>query len=109
MLQRRERVGICAKGSTTAVSAIGINNISALLIAFQPSTDEPSNILPSSKRSSRSSATRLTGSDTPCSLPLMSVNLNKTNLISFSRINFATFAIAVAFDMCVSPLWVIFK
>jgi len=39
------------KGSMTAVVASGISTMSDSLMPFQPPIDEPSNILPSSKKS----------------------------------------------------------
>src|SRR5690606_36947654 len=53
------------------------------LIPFQPAIDEPSNILPSSKKLS---STVLDGTVTCCSLPRVSVSRKSTNLTPFSFI-----------------------
>ena len=54
-------------------------------IPFQPAIDEPSNILPSSNRSS---STIFAGRLTCCSLPTVSVKRRSTNFTSFSAIVF---------------------
>ena len=59
------------------------------LLPFHPALEDPSNILPSSKRSS---STVLAGTVTCCSLPLVSVNRKSTNLTSFSLIRLITSA-----------------
>ena len=50
------------------------------LMPFHPEIDEPSNILPPSKKSS---STTLAGIETCCSFPLVSVNRRSTQRTSF--------------------------
>ncbi len=51
MSQRMISVGSSKNGSRTAVLASGISTMSDSLMPFQPPIEEPSNILPSSKKS----------------------------------------------------------
>ena len=68
--QRRISVVSSKNGSITAVPASGIRIMSDSLMPFQPAIEEPSNILPSSKKSS---STMRVGKVTCCSLPRVSV------------------------------------
>ncbi len=68
----------------TAVGGSGMRIMSDSLMPFHPAMDEPSNILPSSKKASL--RTRL-GTVTCCSLPRVSVKRRSTNLTFFSLIN----------------------
>src|SRR5882757_8696016 len=52
MSQNRIRLGLAANGSITAVAGSGIRIMSDSLMAFQPSMEEPSNMIPSRKASS---------------------------------------------------------
>ncbi|CSI64831.1 Uncharacterised protein [Vibrio cholerae] len=51
MSQRMFSVASSVNGSSTAEDGSGIITMSDSLIPFQPATEEPSNILPSSKKS----------------------------------------------------------
>ena len=83
MSQKTASVSCWKKGSILAVEASGIRTMSDSLIAFQPSIDEPSNIVPSSKRSS---STISEWNVTCCSLPFGSVKRRSRNLMSSSFI-----------------------
>ena len=77
---------VCAKnGSITAVSQSGISVMSDSLIAFQPAMEEPSNIVPSVRKSS---STIDRSKVTCCHLPRGSVKRRSTNLTSFSVMSF---------------------
>ena len=74
-------------GSTTAELTSGIKIMSDSLMPFQPETEEPSNILPSTKVSA---STTEVGTVTCCSLPRVSVKRKSIYLISSSFICFST-------------------
>ena len=80
MSHRRMTVGSSVKGSKIAVLSSGIRIMSDSLMPFQPEIEEPSNILPPSKKSS---STALAGIETCCSLPLVSVNRRSTHRASW--------------------------
>ncbi|MNJ69366.1 hypothetical protein D3C77_657090 [compost metagenome] len=80
MSQVRIRVGSSVNGSSTAVSSTGIRIMSEASMPFQPAMEEPSNILPTSKKSS-SSASRA-GMVTWCCTPLVSVKRRSIHLTS---------------------------
>ncbi|MNJ76749.1 hypothetical protein D3C77_740950 [compost metagenome] len=52
MSQTRIRVGSSVNGSRTAEESSGIRIMSEASMPFQPAMEEPSNILPASKKSS---------------------------------------------------------
>src|SRR4030067_2484662 len=87
--QRRIRVGSSMNGSMIRVPAPGIRIMSDSWMPFQPAIEEPSNILPSSKVLA---SMVLEGTDTCCSLPLVSVNRKSMKLIFLSLIVFKTSA-----------------
>ena len=70
MSQRRRRVVSSKNGSIIAVEGSGIRIMSDSLMPFHPAIEEPSNILPSTKKSS---STIRVGMVTCCSLPRVSV------------------------------------
>ena len=72
-------------GSRTAVLSSGIRIMSDSLMPFQPAMEEPSNIWPSSKKSS---STAVAGRVTCCSLPLVSVKRRSTHFASLFLIRF---------------------
>src|SRR5258706_2980340 len=80
-------------GSTTAVLASGSRIMSDSLMPFQPLIDEPSNILPSTKRAA---VTKRAGTGTCCSLPRVSVNRRSANLAFLSCTSFTTSVGAIA-------------
>ena len=92
--QRMISVGSSKNGSSTAVAGSGIRIMSDSLMPFQPAIDEPSNILPSSKKLS---STTWCGTVTCCSLPRVSVKRRSTNLTSFSFISLRTSATDIGF------------
>src|SRR5680860_471591 len=81
--QRKTTVGSLKNGSINAESVSGIKIMSESLMPFQPAMLDPSNILPSSNASS--SIVRA-GTDTCCSLPLVSVNRKSTYFTPLSLI-----------------------
>src|SRR4030066_83097 len=89
MSQRMIRVGSSMKGSIMAVEASGIRIMSDSLMPFQPAIEEPSNILPSSKGEA---STWWWGTETCCSLPLVSVKRKSTNFTPLSLIILSTAA-----------------
>ena len=95
MSQRRMTVGSSVKGSSTAVLSSGMRIMSDSLIPFQPEMDEPSNILPSSKKLSFTSPV---GMVTCCSLPLVSVKRRSTQRASLSLMRSRVF-----FDIVCPP------
>jgi hypothetical protein len=83
------RTASSVKGSSRAVSASGMSNMSEACMPFQPAMDEPSNAWPSSNLDwSKTFA----GTETCCSLPRVSVKRRSTNLTSFSLISLSTSA-----------------
>src|SRR6201991_573615 len=68
----------------TAVSRSGFSSMSDSLIAFQPAMDEPSNMVPSFRKSS---STIIRSKVTCCHLPRGSVKRTSTYLTSFSLIS----------------------
>src|SRR4029077_11165698 len=93
MSQNRIRLGFAANGSITAGGASGIRIMSDSLMAFQPSMEEPSNMIPSRKASS------------PivemcwavwCHLPRGSVNLRSTYSTACSLYIAKTLAISLS-------------
>src|SRR5262245_21724123 len=86
MLQIRLSVGRAMNGSMTAVLGSGTTSMSDALIGCQPRIDDPSNPLPSSKRSSLSS---LVGIEKCCQVPRKSRNLRSTasTLLSFANLS----------------------
>src|SRR5579862_4110888 len=87
MVQMRLRVGMAVKGSSTAVVGSGMTSMSDALIGCQPRMDEPSNPLPSSKRSSLSS---LVGIVKCCQIPSRSRNFRSTASTLLSRTSWRT-------------------
>src|ERR1700730_11791680 len=85
--QRRSTVGASKNGSMTAVLASGIRIMSDSLMPFHPEMEEPSNILPSRKRSSSTSRAVML---TCCSLPRVSVKRRSANFTCFSFMSFNT-------------------
>src|SRR3970282_446946 len=81
--QRSIRVGSSMNGSMTAVAASGIRIMSDSWMPFQPEIEEPSNILPCSKVSA---SIVCAGTETCCSLPLVSVKRKSMNLTFLSLI-----------------------
>src|SRR5258706_14155991 len=73
--------------SPAAVLASGSRIMSDSLMPFQPLIDEPSNILPSTKKSA---VTKRAGTVTCCSLPRVSVNRRSANLAFLSCTSFTT-------------------
>ena len=86
------------KGSRTPLSVSGMSTMSDSWMPLHPAIDDPSNILPSSKKSS---STCDAGTDTCCSLPLVSVKRRSTNLTSCSSIKVS----APSTDMDGGLLW----
>src|ERR1700738_1011393 len=89
----------------TAVAGSGIKIMSDSLMPFQPAIDEPSNILPSLKKSS---STKRVGTVTCCSLPIVSVKRRSANAAFFSLINFKTSAgvmFVLAGWLLIDPAW----
>src|SRR5579862_6094465 len=84
-------------GSITAVERSGMSVMSDSLIAFQPAIDEPSNMIPSVRRSS---STVRTWCDRCCHLPRGSVKRKSTYLTSFSSMRSRTFLTS---DIAVDP------
>src|SRR6187402_1751459 len=78
-----------------AVSRSGRSFMSDSLMAFQPAIDEPSNMVPSSRKSS---STRFRSNVTCCILPRTSVKRTSTYLTSFSLIS-ARISLAVAISI----------
>ena len=77
------------------------------LMPFQPAIEEPSNILPSTKKSS---STMRVGMVTCCSLPRVSVKRRSQYVISFSLISFTTSAGVMSVSLFIrdrvrSPSW----
>ena len=112
--QRRITVGSSVKGSRMAVLSSGIRIMSDSLMPFHPEMDEPSNILPPSKKSS---STTLAGMETCCSFPLVSVNLRSTQRTSLLLIKLSVCSDIVLsskapgapgskIDQCLCTLWV---
>src|SRR5690554_920737 len=93
MSHTRIRVGSSVKGSSTAVLSSGMRIMSEASMPFHPAMEEPSNILPSSKKSSLTSRA---GMLTCCCLPLVSVKRRSTHFTSNSLISW------IAFDMLFS-------
>src|SRR6267142_943365 len=79
--------GSSVKGSIRALSGSGINSMSEASMLFHPAIEEPSKKCP---LSNLSMVKALTGTDTCCSLPRVSVKRKSTNLTSFSLIIFMT-------------------
>src|SRR6187431_1193269 len=79
--QRMISVVPSKNGSSTAVLESGMSTMSDSLMPFQPAIEEPSNILPSSKKLW---STVCAGTVTCCSLPRVSVKRRSTYLTSFS-------------------------
>src|SRR5438105_12270132 len=79
-----------------AVFGSGISSMSEGWMPFHPAIDDPSKACPSSNLSAPNA---LTGTETCCSLPRVSVNRRSTNLTSFSLINFSTSAGVVMQDL----------
>src|ERR1043166_7443839 len=80
-----------------AVAGSGIRHMSDSWIAFQPGTEEPSNIWPSANVSS---SIMLLSKVTCCHLPRGSVNRKSTYFTSLSLIIFMTsLAVAIAFPL----------
>ena len=94
MSQRMMIVTSSVNGSIIAVLSSGIKIMSDSLIPFQPAIEEPSNIFPSTKKSSLTSPI---GIETCCSLPLVSVNRRSIQRASLSLIRFRVFS-----DICSS-------
>src|SRR3990167_2580531 len=90
MLQRMMTVASSVNGSRIAVLSSGISTMSDSLMPFHPEIDEPSNILPSSKKLS---LTSVEGRETWCSLPLVSVKRRSIQRASLSLINSNVFDI----------------
>ena len=88
-LQVNINVGSSIKGSRLAVFGSGNKSISEALIPFHPATDEPSNACPSLNLSKLKAET---GTETCCSLPLVSVKRKSTNVTFLSLIIFITLA-----------------
>src|SRR5207245_269056 len=79
--------GSSVKGSIRALSGSGINNMSEASMLFHPAIEEPSKKCP---LSNLSMVNALTGTDTCCSLPRVSVKRKSTNLTSLSLVIFMT-------------------
>src|SRR5438034_1718735 len=96
--------GSSVKGSIRALSGSGINSMSEASMLFQPAIEEPSKKCP---LSNLSMVNALTGTDTCCSLPRVSVKRKSTNLTSFSLIIFMTSLadIAIAGSPRVADCW----
>src|SRR5712664_2965709 len=85
--QVRLSTGSSANGSIRAESGSGISNMSEASMPFHPAIEEPSKKCP---LSNLSMVKALTGTDTCCSLPRVSVKRRSTNLTSLSLIIFMT-------------------
>src|SRR5436190_24068667 len=79
--------GSSVKGSIRAQSGSGINSMSEASMLFHPAIEEPSKKCP---LSNLSIVKALTGTETCCSLPRVSVKRRSTNLTSLSLIIFMT-------------------
>src|SRR6266446_7457975 len=96
--------GSSVNGSIRAESGSGISNMSEASMPFHPAIEEPSKKCP---LSNLSMVKALTGTDTCCSLPRVSVKRRSTNLTSLSLIIFITSLadIAIAGSPQVSDYW----
>ncbi len=95
-------VGWAENGSITAVASSGTRFMSDSLMSFQPSMDEPSNMIPSV---SKSSFTVETCCEMCCHLPRGSVNRKSTYWTSFSLIISRTFLVMLVFPRLQVGSW----
>jgi hypothetical protein len=104
----RFSTGSSVNGSMRALSGSGISSMSDASMLFQPAIEDPSKKCP---LSNLSFVKALTGTDTCCSLPRVSVKRRSTNLTSLSFIIFMTSAavIAIAKSPQVADCWLVRK